>query len=258
MEVDMARKDATFGPTVHGDKRRNAQTEPFKNGSRVLVRGRPYTSSPERSKKLEPRWFGPFQVLEYLPDTDKYKLHLLPRMARQKPYFHFFSLKEYRENDPDRFKSGRMDKPAHILIDNAEDWAAEQILDYHRQNNRHEFLVHWKGYEPADDSWEPIENLDHSLQLIQEYWDANHPAEPTPQITSHYINASWECMEVSSTPCTANDCPKDFWEPHDDEEYDSSSSELDYFLTDDDSLLWHTDESAADSEDFGIIVDFSE
>jgi len=65
-------------------------------------------------------------------------------------------------------------------------------------------------------------------------------------------------MEVSFTPCTANDCPDDFWEPYDDEEYDSSSSEEDYFPTDDDSLLWQTDESAEDSEDFGMIVDFSE
>jgi len=63
-------------------------------------------------------------------------------------------------------------------------------------------------------------------------------------------------MEVSSTPCTANDCPDDFWEAYDDEEYDSSSSEQDYFPTDDDSLLWHTDETAEDSEDFGMIVDF--
>jgi len=151
-----------------------------------------------------------------------------------------------------------MDKPAPILINNAQEWEADQILDYRRQNNRHEFLVHWKGYEQADDSWEPIANLDHSLELIQEYWYANHPAEPRPQITSHYIKPSWELMEVSSTPCTTNDYPDDFWEPYDDQEYDSSSSEQYYFPTDDDSLLWHTYESTEDREDFGMIVDFSE
>ena len=50
-------------------------------------------------------------------------------MARQKPYFHLSSLKECRENDPDRYQSRRMDKPAPILIDNVEEWEAEQILD---------------------------------------------------------------------------------------------------------------------------------
>ena len=113
-------------------------------------------------------------------------------MARQKPYFHISLLKEYRENDPDRFASRRMDKPAPIIIDNAEEWEAEYILDYQLQNNRHEFLVYWKGYDRTDDSWEPIENLDHSLELIQEYWDENNLEAPVPQITSHYIKTLWE------------------------------------------------------------------
>jgi len=62
MEVDMARKHATFHQTVQADKRHKPLTEPFQNGGRVLVRGRPYTSSPGGSKKLEPRWLGPFKV----------------------------------------------------------------------------------------------------------------------------------------------------------------------------------------------------
>jgi len=249
MEVDMARKHATFRQTVQADKRRKPPPQPFKTGSRVLVIGRPYTASPGRSKKLEPRWFGPFKVLAHDEDTNNYKLELPRRMARQKPYFHISSLKAYNENDPDRFASRRMDKPAPILIDNAEEWEAEQILNYRHQNNRDEFLVHWQGYERTDDSWEPIENLDHALELIQEYWDENHPNEPTPRITSHYIKTSWEPMEVSSTPCTATAIPDDFWEPYDDEEYDSSSSEQDYFPTSDDELLWHRDMDEIDYED---------
>jgi len=190
MEVDMARKHATFRQTVQDDKRRKRLTEPFKKGSRVLVPGHSDTSSHGQSKKLEPCWFRPFKVLEHLLDRDNNKPRLPCRMSRQKPYFAVSSLKEYRENDPERFKSPRMDKPAPILIDKAEEWEAEQILDYHCQNNRHKFLVDWKGYEGVDDSWGPIEKLDHSLELIPEYGDANHPAEPTPPITSHYIKAS--------------------------------------------------------------------
>ena len=121
MEVDMARKHATFRQTVQADKRRKPLWQPFPNDSRVLVRGRPYTSSPGRSKKLKPRLFGPFTVAEHDPDTDNYKLTLPRRMDRQKPFFQVSLLNEYRENAPDRFASRKMDKPAPILIDNAEE-----------------------------------------------------------------------------------------------------------------------------------------
>ena len=171
-------------------------------------------------------------------------------MDRQKPYFHVSSLKEYRKNDPDRFTSRRMDKPVLILINNTEEWEAEDILVYGLQNNRYEFLVYWKGYERADDSWEPIENLEHSLELIQEYWNTNHPTEPTPKITSHYVKAVWEPMEVSTTPCEASAAPDDFWEPYDDEEYDSSSSEVDYFPIYNDGLLWHQENDKESEENW--------
>jgi len=67
------------------------------------------------------------KLVEYLADTDNYQLLLPPRMAHSKPYLHVSSLQEYTENDPDKFKSRRIDKPATILIVNAEEWEAEQI-----------------------------------------------------------------------------------------------------------------------------------
>ena len=126
----------------------------------------------------------------------------------------------------------------------------KDILDYRLQNNRHEFLVNWKGYERADDSWEPIEDLEHSLELIQEYWNANHPTEPTPKITSHDVKAIWEPMEVSTTHCKASAAPHDFWELYYDEEYKSSSSEVDYFPIYNDDLPWHQDNDEESEENW--------
>jgi len=179
-------------------------------------------------------------------------------MAHQKLYFHVSYLKEFRHHDQARIKSGRMDNPSSILIDNVEQWEGQHILDYYCQNNRHKFLVYWKAYERRDNSSEPIENLDHSLELIREYWDANHTAESRPLMTCHIIKASSEPMAVSSTPRTVTDCPDDFWEPYDLEKYDSMSTEQDYFATEDDSLLGHTDDSGENSEDIGMMVYLSE
>ena len=61
MDVDMAGEHATFRQTVPGDKGSTTLTGAFKNGSSVLVGGRPHTSSHGRSNKLEPRWFGPLR-----------------------------------------------------------------------------------------------------------------------------------------------------------------------------------------------------
>ena len=49
-------------------------------------------------------------------------------------------------------------------------------------------------------------------------------------------------MEVATTPWEASAAPDDFWKPYDDEEYDSSSSEVDYFPIYNDGLLWHQED----------------
>ena len=128
---DMARQDTTFLQTVQADKCRKPLPESFKNGSRVLIMGPPYTSLPGRSKKRQPRSFAAFTVAEHGSDTNNYKLTLPRRMDRRKSYFHVSSLKEYQENTPDRFASRKMDKPAPIVINNAEEWKTDDIPHYH-------------------------------------------------------------------------------------------------------------------------------
>ena len=57
-------------------------------------------------------------------------------------------------------------------------------------------------------------------------------------------------MEVSTTPCEASAAPDDFWEPYDNEEYDSSSSEVDYFRIYNDDLLWHQEDGEESDENW--------
>jgi hypothetical protein len=110
---DMARKHASFCQTVQADTHRKPLLQPFKNGTRVRVRGRRYTSSHGRSKKVEPHWFGLIKVLEDQAGTEHYKLQLAPRMARQKPYC---PVKESRENDDvDSSPAGLTKRPLSLL-----------------------------------------------------------------------------------------------------------------------------------------------
>src|SRR5688572_7474493 len=86
----------------------------------------------------------------------------------------------YNETDPSLFTSRKLNRPTPLIIDNAEEWEVETILNYCLQNNKHEFLIHWKGYDRSDNSWKPIESLDNAQEIIQEYWIQNHPDELMP------------------------------------------------------------------------------
>ena len=35
-----------------------------------------------------------------------------------------------------------------------------------------EYLIHWRGYDHAHDSWEPVQNFQHCHESIQAYEDA--------------------------------------------------------------------------------------
>lgn len=136
-------------------------------------------------------------------------------------------MKLYHENDDAQFPARRFTRPEPMIINSEPEWEVKTILDHRRQQNRHEFLIHWKGFPPDDDSWEPIENLDGSQELIAEYWQANgEPDTDPPTISSHYVRHDWEAMEVSvkDRPDDASD-HSDFWAPYSDSEYDSFNEE---------------------------------
>ena len=57
---------------------------------------------------------------------------------------------------------------------NGEDhFEVEDILDHRpgKRGSRSRYLVKWLGYGMEYNSWEPVSNLRHSVQLIQKYHD---------------------------------------------------------------------------------------
>jgi hypothetical protein len=242
-EIELALNHARFRQTVQAQKKRGPQQE-WSPGQRVLIYGKAYNPPKGRSRKLLPRWFGPFSISEYDAYTQNYKLDLGARYKRQKPWFHSSVLKLYQENDNDKFPSRTFSRPEPIFIESQEEWEVQQILDHRLQQNRHEFLIRWKGYPPEDDSWEPLENLKGSQEAIAEFWKENQMENEAPKISTHYIRRAWSSMTVSvTTPKSSEDIPE-FWDPYSDGEYDSSGDDIyeeeTYFNPqNEDEMLWH-------------------
>ena len=139
------------------------------------------------SSKFLPRYLGPFRIIKLVgprdPDTQEIrevtacKLELPPTF-RIHPVFHVCLLKPYV---PDGRPIHR--PPTEVDMDGVPTYVAEAIVGEKltKEKDRDEmvryFKVHWKGYTPESDSWEP-ESYILGPELIPR-WRETHPG-PLP------------------------------------------------------------------------------
>jgi len=144
--------------------------KPYTKGERVWLEGKNLRMS-HPTTKLQPRRFGPFKVIEVLGPTT-YQLDLPPTWKIHNA-FHSALLTPYRETE--EYGKNFME-PLLELIEGEPEYKVEKILGsrQHGRGHKLQFLVQWKGYAPAHNSWEPQTNI-HAPELIQEFYQG----EPT-------------------------------------------------------------------------------
>jgi hypothetical protein len=148
----------------YADKSR--RQEIYKLGERVLLDTSDITFT-TGSKKLLDKYMGPYKIIEVISDV-AYKLNL-PIKFRLHPVFHISKLKRAIETDkfPDRIQSNR---PAPVMkLDGKDAWYVERIINKRIRANRIQYLVKWENYDEWESTWEPIENVKHATDAINEY-----------------------------------------------------------------------------------------
>ena len=112
----------------YADAKRREQI--FQVGDKVLLSTRNIsldTQARRPSKKLQPRFIGPYEVIEVISPVT-YKLQL-PANLSIHPVFHVSLLKAYQDN-PQEFEERIRRSPAPILTsDDQEEFEVEKILD---------------------------------------------------------------------------------------------------------------------------------
>ncbi|KAM8945856.1 protein-glutamine gamma-glutamyltransferase E-like [Pelodytes ibericus] len=123
------------------------------------------------SKKLGPRFLGPFSITEVISPLVM-RLRLPPSMKIH-PVFHVSLLKPWGDNP----FPGRLVPPLDpILVDGVEEYEVEEILDSRLHRGQLQYLIHWKGYGPADRSWQSA-RLVHADELVRAF-HTRYPDRP--------------------------------------------------------------------------------
>ena len=121
------------------------------------------------SHKLSERWLGPYTIIGLAgPNAVELKL---PKLMQIHPVVNVSSVKPYcdrLEGQP----SHRLG-PVNITEDRDNEWEVDRIIDSHYKNKKLEFLVHWKGYNDTDRTWEPNSNLGNAKEALNDFYHAN-------------------------------------------------------------------------------------
>jgi len=135
---------------------------PFKENDRVWLEGT-HLKLPYNTMKLTPRQYGPFRVAAKVSDI-AYRLEL-PQGWKIHNIFHASLFTPYNETQ----KHGpNFLEPLPDLIDGEPEWEVEQIIGHQTYRRKKQYLVRWKGYTPAHDSWIDESDL-HTPDLLSDY-----------------------------------------------------------------------------------------
>ena len=80
--------------------------------------------------------------------------------------FHASLLMPFKETDAHGPNDTR---PPPDIIDDEEEYEVEAILAHRHQGRSLQYLIKWKGYDTSYNTWEPQQNLQNSLETLEEY-----------------------------------------------------------------------------------------
>jgi hypothetical protein len=131
--------------------------------------------------KLSSRNVGPFPIKRVLgPVTVELEL---PSTMRIHPIFHVSLISPHVANTIPH----RVQRPLHpVFVDNnpslTPHYLVNAILDSRYYRSKLQYLIDWKGYAPADRSWEPAEVIVHDVPSLVTEFHRDHPELPGPAL----------------------------------------------------------------------------
>ena len=152
----------------------------YKEGDLVWLEGKNLRTA-QLMPKLRAQCHGPFKVVQVMSPIN-YRLKL-PMQWSIHPVFHIDLLMPYRETIT---HGANYQRPPPDLVDNAEEYKVEKVLDLQLfgRRRRLQYLVKWKGYLDSDNMWVDKDDV-FADDKVREFKESN------PNARTHLRATSW-------------------------------------------------------------------
>jgi Chromo (CHRromatin Organisation MOdifier) domain len=145
---------------------------PYQKGQKVWIEGTNIKMT-HPITKLRAKHSGPFKIMEVISPVT-YRIQL-PVQWKIHDTFHTALLHPHKTTE----LYGRvLTEPPPDLIAGQEEWEVENMLASRCQGRwkKLQYLIRWKGFSEAHNSWEPLENLENAHKVIRDFYHANPQA----------------------------------------------------------------------------------
>ena len=146
---------------------RKTKPKVYAPGDAVWLAGK-HIQSIRPCKKLDYKYYGPFQVLEAV-GPQAYRLDITGHLRGIHPVFHVSLLEPVQRREGEELPA-----PSLEIIDGVEENEVKAILDSKISNRTLYYLVEWLGHSDAHNEWLKADELRHAADAIAEYHGA-HP-----------------------------------------------------------------------------------
>src|SRR5882762_557543 len=148
---------------------KDTQFKPYKEGEQVWLDARNLRTT-HPTHKLRPKRYGPFAITKVLSHV-AYQLELPPTWKIHN-VFHASYLSPFKETT--EYGPNFLEPPPE-MVDGEPEWEVEQIVGMRLFGPKKikQYRIHWKGYPPAHDTWEPAKDV-HAPKLIQQFLDGSN------------------------------------------------------------------------------------
>ena len=123
-------------------------------------------------KKLTEKWIGPYKISSIMPNVVELKL---PKTLQIHPVVNISRVKPYLGPLPGQPVSHP--GPIHVTEDRDEEYEVDTIIDSRIYRGKLQYLVHWKGYDESERTWELVSNLRNSPKIVDQF-HLSHPSTP--------------------------------------------------------------------------------